>query len=140
MITENQHTEWKESWLAVHPSKPNNPDVANAFFRAGMIESWGRGIEKIIDLCISVGLPKPVFDTSFGGLQIEFVPNSESEVNKARVETRVEMSEKILALIRNTPEITIMTLVDQIGKSHVTIEKILKDLQKAKKIERVGPT
>ena len=50
------------------------------------------------------------------------------------------MSEKILPLIRNTPEITIMTLVEQIEKSHVTIEKILKDIQKDKKIERVGPT
>lgn len=98
------------------------------------------GIEKIIDMFVSAGLPKPFFDTSFGGLHIEFIPNSKSEVKKTRVETRVEMSEKIFALIRNTPEITIMTLVDQIGKSHVTIEKILKDLQKAKKIERVGPT
>ena len=34
--------------LTTHPSKPNNPDIANTFFRAGMIESWGRGIEKII--------------------------------------------------------------------------------------------
>jgi len=91
-------------------------------------------------MCILAGLPKPFFDTGFGGLQIEFVPNPESEVNKTRVETRIEMSEKIFALIRNTPEITIMTLVDQTGKSLVTIEKILKDLQKAKKIERVGPT
>jgi len=25
-----------------HPSQPYNPDIANAFFRAGLIESWGR--------------------------------------------------------------------------------------------------
>jgi ATP-dependent DNA helicase RecG len=31
-----------------HPSQPYNPDVANAFFRAGMIEAWGRGIERVI--------------------------------------------------------------------------------------------
>jgi len=30
-----------------HPSKPYNPLIANAFFRAGLIESWGRGIQKI---------------------------------------------------------------------------------------------
>ena len=125
-MRKNQHIE----------SKSNNP----AFFRTGMIESWGRGIEKIIDLCVSVGLPKPVFDTRFGGLQIEFVPKPEIEDIKTRVETRVETSEKILTLLKNTPEITIMTLVDQIEKSHATIEKILKNLQEAKKIERVGPT
>ena len=48
-----------------------------------MIESWGRGIEKIIDLCVSVGLLKPVFDTRFGGMQIECVPNPENEGSKS---------------------------------------------------------
>jgi len=32
---------------AKHPSQPFNPDIANAFFRAGEIEAWGRGIERI---------------------------------------------------------------------------------------------
>src|SRR3990167_8721770 len=27
--------------------KPYNPLIANVFFRTGLIESWGRGIEKI---------------------------------------------------------------------------------------------
>ena len=30
-----------------HSSQPFNPDVAGVLFRAGMIEAWGRGIEKI---------------------------------------------------------------------------------------------
>jgi ATP-dependent DNA helicase RecG len=65
--------EWSLTNLfAVHPSRPNNPDLANAFFRAGMIESWGRGIDKITSLCELARLPKPIFDTGFGGLQIEF--------------------------------------------------------------------
>jgi len=29
-----------------HSSKPYNPDIANAFFRSGYIESWGRGTVK----------------------------------------------------------------------------------------------
>jgi ATP-dependent DNA helicase RecG len=33
--------------MGKHPSCPFNPFLANAFFRAGYIESWGRGIEKI---------------------------------------------------------------------------------------------
>lgn len=36
-----------ERLLGKHPSSPPNPFLANAFFRAGYIESWGRGIEKI---------------------------------------------------------------------------------------------
>jgi ATP-dependent DNA helicase RecG len=143
-----------ENLLSPHPSKPNNPDVANAFFRAGMIESWGRGIEKIIGLCVSSGLPKPVFNTAFGGLQIEFIPKQEDLENegekvseKMREKMREKMSEKmrektsdkILGLIKNNPEITIESMVDQTGKSHSTVERNLQNLQRDNKIERIGP-
>ena len=30
-----------------HKSRPFNPLIANVFYKSGMIESWGRGIEKI---------------------------------------------------------------------------------------------
>lgn len=35
--------------LSSHRSEPHNPDIANAFFKAGYIESWGRGIDTIIE-------------------------------------------------------------------------------------------
>ena len=50
-----------EKLLSKHSSKPYNPDIANAFFRSGYVEAWGRGIEKIINQCIEAGLPAPLF-------------------------------------------------------------------------------
>ena len=47
-----------------HSSIPYNPDIANAFFRAGLVESWGRGTIKIIEQCEEHGLPKPEFENS----------------------------------------------------------------------------
>ncbi|MDR1755383.1 MAG: putative DNA binding domain-containing protein [Culturomica sp.] len=44
-----------------HSSIPHNPDIANAFFRSGYVEAWGRGIEKITELCTTAGLPTPQF-------------------------------------------------------------------------------
>ncbi len=44
-----------------HSSIPYNPDVSNAFFRAGYIEAWGRGTIKIIEQCKEHGLPNPEF-------------------------------------------------------------------------------
>ena len=44
-----------------HSSIPHNPDIANAFFRSGYVEAWGRGVEKITDLCTTAGLPTPLF-------------------------------------------------------------------------------
>ena len=48
-----------ETLFEKHSSKPYNPDIANALFRSGYIESWGRGISKMINICIEHGLPKP---------------------------------------------------------------------------------
>ena len=35
--------------------------MANTFFRAGFIEAWERGIEKIKDSCKEAGNPKPEY-------------------------------------------------------------------------------
>lgn len=61
-----------ERLLTKHPSKPYNPDIANAFFRSGYIELWGRGTLKIVRECIAAGLPQPVYSYDFGGVFIEF--------------------------------------------------------------------
>ena len=50
-----------EKLLKKHSSKPRNPDIANAFFRAGYIEAWGRGTIKIIEQSQKHGLPTPEF-------------------------------------------------------------------------------
>jgi ATP-dependent DNA helicase RecG len=61
-----------ETLLGIHPSVPYNPDIANAFFRSGYIESWGHGVEKITDYCLNSGLPKPLFYYRASGFWVEF--------------------------------------------------------------------
>jgi len=34
-----------------HLSKPRNELLADIFFKAGLIEAWGRGTTKIVNLC-----------------------------------------------------------------------------------------
>ena len=55
-----------------HPSQPYNPDIANAFFRSGYIESWGRGTIKIIEKCIEAGLPSPLYSYEGSDFWVEF--------------------------------------------------------------------
>lgn len=61
-----------ENLLIKHPSKPFNPDIANALFHSGYIESWGRGTLKIIKECEQAGLPKPVYFYDMSGFFVEF--------------------------------------------------------------------
>ncbi len=55
-----------------HSSKPYNPDIANAFFRSGYIESWGRGTIKIIEKCVETGLPSPKYTYEGSDFWVEF--------------------------------------------------------------------
>ena len=56
-----------------HASTPHNPAIANAFFRAGMVEAWGRGIGDIVRACRSAGTVEPHWQLEPGGLWLEFV-------------------------------------------------------------------
>jgi ATP-dependent DNA helicase RecG len=55
-----------------HSSKPFNPDIANALFRSGYIESWGRGISKMTEKCLEHGIPTPIFYVHSSGFWVEF--------------------------------------------------------------------
>jgi ATP-dependent DNA helicase RecG len=55
-----------------HASIPFNPDIANAFFRAGMVEAWGRGIERIFAECVSSESPEPKLNFDESGIWMEF--------------------------------------------------------------------
>ena len=66
-----------EGWTAQtlrepHSSQPHNPEVANAFFRAGEIEAWGRGIARIFNACHQGGAPEPELRFDAGGVWMTF--------------------------------------------------------------------
>ncbi len=62
-----------------HPSHPRNKNIADAFFKMGYIEIWGRGISKIIDACQAVGMPEPMLEEFAGGFQITFLKDIYTE-------------------------------------------------------------
>lgn len=68
-----------ENLLTKHPSKAYNPDIANALFRSGYIESWGRGTLKMIRECEVAGLPQPVYFYDMSGFFVEFKKDSYNE-------------------------------------------------------------
>ena len=59
-----------ETLLVDHSSRPRNRNIANAFYKAGFIEAWGRGISKIRNGFLAAGLPAPTFEEKMGGMWI----------------------------------------------------------------------
>jgi ATP-dependent DNA helicase RecG len=122
--------------LGQHPSIPFNPDIANAFFRAGSIEAWGQGIERILAECKAMGTPVPTFRYETIGLWVEF-PYLMPE--RADQKTSEKTSEKMLSMMKQDPDITISVIAEALGKSTRAIEMQLAKLKALGKIERIGP-
>jgi len=51
-----------DSFSVPHPSLPHNPLIASVFYKAGLIENWGRGTIDMKEVCLAQGLPVPVFE------------------------------------------------------------------------------
>jgi ATP-dependent DNA helicase RecG len=121
-------------WTAVqllekHSSEPYNPDVANAFFRAGMIEAWGRGIEKILTACQAAGVPMPELRYEHTGLWVVFTFRPEAILPKAgsqpgsQPESQLEsisLEARVLALLASAGPMSKSTLSAALGQKDVS--------------------
>ena len=61
-----------DSLKTVHNSVPRNKLLADVFFKASLIETWGRGTIKIVDACMAQHLPVPQFLEQSGGFLVVF--------------------------------------------------------------------
>lgn len=59
-----------ESLKRTHSSRPRNPLIADVCFKAGYIDSWGRGTLKILNACKEAQLPEPEIGEMDGGLLV----------------------------------------------------------------------
>ncbi|MCE2500242.1 MAG: putative DNA binding domain-containing protein [Dehalococcoidia bacterium] len=58
-----------------HEPRPWNPLIANAFYRRGIIEQWGRGTIKMAELTAAAGLPRPEIEDNADFVTIRFRPS-----------------------------------------------------------------
>ena len=121
--------------LQKHSSQPHNPSIAFVFFLAGYIESWGRGIEKIINECKKFNGTKPKFKWE-NGLWVEF-PLKE-KLGEKLGEKLSEVQENIIKFIRENPKISIALLAKKLDISTTAVEKHIKALKNQAIIKRVG--
>ena len=136
-----------------HPSNPYNPLLANAFFRSGYIESWGRGIEKINHECREHGISPPVFDYSLSGLMLTFHANPQQIARIGSTpggqSTRGRLGEKLgeklgktraamLKFMRDDPKVTVKVLAQSLSLSTTAVEKNIQFLKSHGYVQRIG--
>ncbi|MDR2391027.1 MAG: transcriptional regulator [Planctomycetota bacterium] len=144
---------WTETTLLeTHASCPFNPDIANAFFRAGEIEAWGRGIERIFAACREAGNPIPKFRFDGTGLWTKFpfsadyvqalrfgIVQAPGRMNRTRVKTRVKTDAVLLKLLSEQPALSLVEAAKILSKNTTTIERAARKLRVEGRLRRVGP-
>jgi ATP-dependent DNA helicase RecG len=136
-----------ENWsikelLSTHRSSPHNPKIANTFFRSGMIETWGRGIERITTACKETGKPEPQFEASSSEVIVTFFTDASIGENIGdSIGENIGVNEnatKIIELMRKTPTLSAKAIAVEIGIASRNVETNISFLKKAGLIERVG--
>ena len=137
-----------ETLMQPHDSIPYNPDIANVFFRAGYIETWGQGIQKICDECIALGAELPRYEILGTGIRVYFpalrsalidqpkVPKGHSAKTDGTLDDTMAL--KIIEIIRSKPDITLDQLSAEAGIARRTLVRYMSALKEAGRIERVG--
>ncbi|MDR1247138.1 MAG: winged helix-turn-helix transcriptional regulator [Clostridiales Family XIII bacterium] len=139
-----------ETWtvdnlLKKHRSRPYNPKIAYAFYRAGYIETWGRGIERITDACKDAGKREPLFEISPGEVSVTFFIDGSiakdtvnDTVNDTHSDTVNDTQNQILKLLASNPRITVKAISSELGINERNVKKNIKALKDVEFIERVG--
>ena len=134
-----------DSLMSKHASKPYNPSIANVYYLAGLIESWGRGIEKICQACREDGSPLPEYTVHPGDIMIKFTaaegrvvygPSRNGTVNGTV--NGIETDDPVLRLLYEDPAYTYQDIADKLNIGRKAVFGRIKKLKEAGIIERVG--
>ncbi len=127
-----------ETLLSPHNSRPYNPDIATVFFRAGYIESWGRGINTVIESSKAYNGTIPTFEF-LGGLTVEFASKYPNKGLGDKLGDKLgETRRKIIEYIYNNSKISTKELSSNLNISTTAIDKNIKFLKENGYIKRIG--
>ena len=95
------------------------------FYRAGYIESWGRGIQKIRDACKNFGTDGPEYIVHGEDIMVKF-----KALQSAKVTEKVtDIENRILDILKEKPYVTYDELANEVGVSRKTISQKIKMLK-----------
>ena len=123
----------------IHSSYPRNELLADIFFKAGFIESWGRGTLKIINECKAKNLPEPSFVGEQGGFSVMFTKGKITKEIDERLSAGLnERQIKAVKYVKSNGEISRKEYVDLTSISPRQALIDLKDLVEKKIFDSIG--
>ena len=158
-----------EKLFMPHSSEPRNPNIANVFFKAGYVESWGRGYKNISDICKFRKAKLPIPEENSGGLVVECPPSKQyldAEKKQGKIIPdddsltplndsiaggqiggrnggQIALSERqleVLQIIKDNPMVTRKALAGKLGINESAVQKHLETLKQNEIIKHIGKT
>lgn len=122
-----------------HLSKPKNVLLAGVFYKAGFIESWGRGTIKIVEKCLEQGLPEPDFREEFGVVTVQFYRDKWNEENLKKLGLN-ERQIRAVMYVKEKGKITNKECKKICNASERTATRDLSSLVSREILEQIGIT
>ncbi len=132
-----------ETLMERHRSVPYNPNIANGFFRAGYVETWGRGIEKICEACKNHGISMPEYTLHLEDIMVKLTPLTQFKVPKESDGTlngtlNGTLERNILSVIKENPHVTQAQIAVILECSERKVKRVMKEMIEKGIIERIG--
>ena len=124
-----------------HLSVRRNQAIAEIFYKAGYVETWGKGISLIHDSCKENGNRDPDYEVIVGGFRVTFIPNRFIKYKlPLKLPEDLTLNEvNICKLIDNDEGITVKEMADHLRVNEKTVKRALISLTQKGIIVRVGP-
>lgn len=136
-----------------HSSMPRNRNIADTMFKAGFIDTWGRGYSKIREGFKNIGMPMPSVRVHCGGTLVVFQRGYDVVKGRKNVTSDVavnvtslspvkitERQKKIRKMLVKNPRISVKEMSLVLSLAERTIKRDLAVLQKMGLIIREGNT
>ena len=126
-----------------HLSNPRNHLIANVFYRAGFIESWGRGISKVCKAFSNANLSEPSFENFWNGTLVQMPRKQVDQVNdQVKSPQLTDNERKVFSLLKERDQVNDQVntgyIAQQLNLSYSTVKRVLRTLKQRDMIYRVG--
>ena len=101
-----------------------------------IVEQWGTGIQRVIQLCANAGLPAPDFDITGDAVRIVLrrLPLAAPRQKKERRRRPHKRDEALLAYLKKHPDAPLREAADAFFVNVSTISRFVQDLRKEGKL------
>ncbi|MEA2043661.1 MAG: ATP-binding protein [Bacteroidota bacterium] len=120
-----------------HGSVHRNELISNTFYKAELIEAWGRGTTFMVDECLKAELPEPEYREYFGGFELTLHKDKLTEKYLRGLELNDRQIE-IVFLAKKNSRINNKLIVEKLNVSRQTVTNDLSLLVDKGIFERKG--